>query len=84
MAGRIPVGSALLLTAAITAGGYAIMAMTTPNEQQFYDSLSPDLKRKVDEARKVRQGALEAEQKLRQIKAGAAEDKPVFLEEKKR
>ncbi|PWZ01482.1 hypothetical protein BCV70DRAFT_74735 [Testicularia cyperi] len=35
----------------IIAVGYAIMKATTPTDQQFYDSLSPDLKRQVDNQR---------------------------------
>lgn len=31
--------------------------VTTPTEKEFYDALSPDLKKKVDEQRKLTQGA---------------------------
>jgi len=32
---------------------------TTPTEKEFYDALSPDLKKKVDEQRRLTQGARE-------------------------
>ncbi|GAA5987305.1 hypothetical protein JCM11641_002677 [Rhodosporidiobolus odoratus] len=80
MSGRIPVGSALLLTAAITTIGYGVMALTTPTEEQFYASLSPDLKKKVDEQRRIVSGAKEANERLEAIRAQAKEDKPVFAE----
>lgn len=41
---------------------------TTPTEQQFYDALSPDLKRKVDEARALKAGAREELAKASQDK----------------
>ncbi|EDP44256.1 hypothetical protein MGL_1653 [Malassezia globosa CBS 7966] len=31
--------------------GYLLLKTATPNEQQLYDSLSPDLKRRVDAQR---------------------------------
>ncbi|GAA5853963.1 hypothetical protein JCM8547_008171 [Rhodosporidiobolus lusitaniae] len=80
MSGRIPVGSALLMTVAITGLGYGIMSLTTPSEEQFYASLSPDLKRRVDEHKRLRQAQEEANQRLRAIQAQAKEDKPVFAE----
>ncbi|GJN94206.1 hypothetical protein Rhopal_007280-T1 [Rhodotorula paludigena] len=85
MSGRIPVGSALLLTGLITALGYGVMAATTPSEQQFYDSLSPDLKRKVDDAKRVKQGAQnelarESQARLDAIRAQAKNDAPVWAD----
>jgi hypothetical protein len=89
MSGRIPIGSAILMTLGITTLGYGIMACssnslslthsliltlsltddrnthcvlflgTTPTEKEFYDALSPDLKKKVDEQRRLTQGARE-------------------------
>lgn len=38
-------------------GVLASPSATTPTDQQFYDALSPDLKRKVDEARALKAGA---------------------------
>ncbi|BGP58479.1 hypothetical protein JCM8202v2_006148 [Rhodotorula sphaerocarpa] len=57
MSGRIPILRAIILIGGVSALGYGVMAATTPNEQQFYDALSPDLKRKVDEAKALRAGA---------------------------
>jgi len=57
MAGRVPIGSFLLLIGTATGLAYGLMAVTTPSDQQFYDSLAPDLKRKVDAQRALKQGA---------------------------
>ncbi|BGP20663.1 hypothetical protein JCM10213_001091 [Rhodosporidiobolus nylandii] len=84
MAGRIPVGSAIIMTTVITALGYGVMALTTPNEEQFYAALSPDLKRKVDEQRRLAAGAREANERLESIKAQAQQDKPIFAEDVKK
>ncbi|KAL8292529.1 hypothetical protein RQP46_001141 [Phenoliferia psychrophenolica] len=66
MAGRIPVGKAFLMTAVITSLGYGVMALTTPSEAQFYDSLAPDLQRKVDQNRAMK---AEAEVRAKQLAA---------------
>lgn len=100
MSGRIPVGSAVLMTSVITAIGYGIMygksadscspqlsnsscrrtmlkrfpalisraTVTTPTDQQFYDALAPDLKKKVDDARAAQGKALSQREKIEQIK----------------
>ncbi|GAA5842156.1 hypothetical protein JCM11251_006542 [Rhodosporidiobolus azoricus] len=81
MAGRIPVGSALILTGVITSLGYGIMSLTTPSDEQFYNSLAPDLKRKVDEAKRVQAGAKEQTDRLAAIRAQAQQDRPVFADE---
>lgn len=66
--GRIPIGPALFTTMAIVGVGYSIMALTTPNEEEFYAQLSPDLKRKVDEHRKMRKEQDAAHERLQAIK----------------
>ncbi|RXK36901.1 hypothetical protein M231_05803 [Tremella mesenterica] len=38
------------------AGGWGIMRYSTPTEEQFYQSLSPELKKKVDQVRIQRAG----------------------------
>ncbi|GAA5841101.1 hypothetical protein JCM3766R1_006666 [Sporobolomyces carnicolor] len=86
MSGRIPIGSAILMTLGITTLGYGIMAFTTPTEKEFYDALSPDLKKKVDEQRKLSQGARdqlvkESQQRLDQIKLQANNDSPVWADD---
>ncbi|KAJ8291532.1 Assembly factor CBP4 [Rhodotorula toruloides] len=85
MSGRIPIGSAVLLTGVITAIGYSIMALTTPTDQEMYDRLSPDLKRKVDEARRMQAGAQnelarESKSRLDAIRAQAQNDSPVWAD----
>ncbi|GAA5822056.1 hypothetical protein JCM5353_006215 [Sporobolomyces roseus] len=86
MSGRIPIGSAILLTLGITTLGYGIMAFTTPTEKEFYDALSPDLKKKVDEQRKLTQGARDqlardSQTRLEAIKAKANSDSPVWADD---
>ncbi|GAA6060864.1 hypothetical protein JCM10212_006244 [Sporobolomyces blumeae] len=86
MSGRIPIGSAILMTLGITTLGYGIMAFTTPTEKEFYDALSPDLKRKVDEQRKITAGARdqlarESQDRLDAIKAKAQNDAPVWADD---
>ncbi|ORY86718.1 hypothetical protein BCR35DRAFT_302448 [Leucosporidium creatinivorum] len=81
MAGRIPIGSALLFTGAVTGLGYGIMYLTTPTDQQFYDSLAPDLKRKVDENRALQRRGMEQREALERIKKSAELDKPVWAAE---
>ncbi|GAA5908407.1 hypothetical protein JCM5296_005923 [Sporobolomyces johnsonii] len=86
MSGRIPIGKAIGLTVAITAVGYGIMALTTPTEQEFYDRLSPDLKKKVDEQRRLSAGyrdqlAKESQQRLETITASAKNDAPVWADD---
>ncbi|GAA5884109.1 hypothetical protein JCM6882_002143 [Rhodosporidiobolus microsporus] len=83
MAGRIPVGSAIILTGVITSIGYGIMALTTPSEEQFYNSLAPDLKRKVDEAKRLQAGAQAQNERLAAIRAQADQDRPVFADDLK-
>ncbi|GAA6019583.1 hypothetical protein JCM8202_001143, partial [Rhodotorula sphaerocarpa] len=56
---------------------------TTPNEQQFYDALSPDLKRKVDEAKALRAGARDelaraSQEQLNAIREQARSETPVW------
>ncbi|KAL8277279.1 hypothetical protein RQP46_010348 [Phenoliferia psychrophenolica] len=78
MSGRIPVGSAFLLTGVITAIGYGIMSLTTPSEQQFYDRLAPDLKAKVDRSRAAQAEAKARADQLAAINNSAEEGKPVW------
>jgi len=47
--------------------GYALMKATTPTEEQLYNEMAPDLRRKVDAARAARL-AREAESK-KQVEA---------------
>jgi len=38
--------------------GYAIMKATTPTEEQLYNEMAPDLRRKVDAARVAREAEM--------------------------
>ncbi|KAM0790943.1 hypothetical protein ACM66B_004248 [Microbotryomycetes sp. NB124-2] len=78
MSGRIPVGRAAVLVGGITALGYGIMYITTPTDKQFYDSLSPDLKKRVDEQRAATQKLQQQRQQIQQIKDSADQDAPVW------
>ncbi|KAJ9095783.1 hypothetical protein QFC20_006578 [Naganishia adeliensis] len=60
----------------VVAGGYGIMR-TTPSEEEFYNALAPDLKRKVDEIRAQRASSQEMRDKLA---ASAAEDKVIWAD----
>ncbi|KAJ9478819.1 Assembly factor CBP4 [Pseudozyma hubeiensis] len=48
--------------------GYAIMKATTPTDQQFYDALSPDLKRQVDAQRLAAQRKAAYAEQLKRAK----------------
>ncbi|KAG8954691.1 hypothetical protein FRC04_011124 [Tulasnella sp. 424] len=52
---------------------------TTPTEKEYYDSLSPDLKKKVDAFR----AQLAEEEKRRDLAAQPEADKPVWAEGRK-
>ncbi|KAK4055389.1 hypothetical protein OIO90_003227 [Microbotryomycetes sp. JL221] len=80
MSGRIPVGRAALMVGAVTAVGYGIMYVTTPTDKQFYDSLSPDLKKRVDEQRAANAKLQQQRQQIQQIKNSADHDAPVWSE----
>ncbi|CEH16345.1 cargo transport protein erv29 [Ceraceosorus bombacis] len=74
-AGKPSLMRAFVGGALIVAGGWGIMAATTPNEQQFYDQLSPELKARVDAQRNAaRRKAAYAEQAHR---AQDQDDSPV-------
>jgi len=64
MSGQILWGKFALFTGAIMAAGWGIMRLTTPTEEQFYNSLSPELKRKVDAVRLQRQSMSPLQEKL--------------------
>ncbi|PWN97443.1 hypothetical protein FA09DRAFT_339441 [Tilletiopsis washingtonensis] len=56
-------GRALISGGAVIALGYGIMKVTTPSDEQFYNKLSPELKKKVDAQRDAtRRKAAYAEQ----------------------
>ena len=49
------------------------LTVTTPTDQQFYDSLSPDLKRRVDESRAANEKLRQQRQQMQKIKVGLGE-----------
>ncbi|KAI9634996.1 uncharacterized protein MKK02DRAFT_28100 [Dioszegia hungarica] len=64
MWGKFAVWSTITDMAAVMASGWGIMTWSTPTEQQFYDALSPELKRKMDDVRAQRAGKNEIRDKL--------------------
>ncbi|BEI96174.1 hypothetical protein CcaverHIS631_0111230 [Cutaneotrichosporon cavernicola] len=72
MSGKILWGRWLGVTTILMGVGYTLLKVATPTEEEFYNSLSPDLKRKVDEVRAQR-AALE-NSKTVQAKLEAASD----------
>ncbi|KAI9632073.1 uncharacterized protein MKK02DRAFT_41722 [Dioszegia hungarica] len=60
------------------ASGWGIMTWSTPTEQQFYDALSPELKRKMDDVRAQRAGKNEIRDKL---ESASASDQVVWADQ---
>ncbi|AXA48375.1 mitochondrial protein required for assembly of cytochrome bc1 complex [Malassezia restricta] len=61
MAGGAANWARALTRAAIVIGtGVVLLKTTTPNEQQMYDNLSPDLKRSVDAQRHAHERAAQS------------------------
>ncbi|CAE6355692.1 hypothetical protein RSOLAG22IIIB_00995 [Rhizoctonia solani] len=56
---------ALVYSTGVIFGGWALMRATTPNPQEFYDSLAPDHKRAVDAARARGVGVSQPTESLR-------------------
>jgi len=50
-------GRASLVSLGVCAVGYALLKLTTPSDQELYDSLAPDLRRQVDARRAARENA---------------------------
>ncbi|KAN0065340.1 hypothetical protein ACQY0O_001176 [Thecaphora frezii] len=59
--------------------GYGIMKATTPTDKQFYDSLSPDLKRQVDNQRLAAERKAAYREQVMRAKE-AEESGPVWAE----
>ncbi|WFD32091.1 hypothetical protein MSPP1_003133 [Malassezia sp. CBS 17886] len=47
-------GRALFFSSTIVVAGYALMKFTTPNADEYYNRLSPDLKKQVNVVRAAR------------------------------
>ncbi|CAO1624136.1 unnamed protein product [Parajaminaea phylloscopi] len=56
--------------------GYAIMKATTPTDAQFYDSLSPELKKQVDAHRLAASRKAAYVEQLTQAKQSESADAP--------
>ncbi|CAD6893910.1 unnamed protein product [Tilletia controversa] len=75
---QVPWGRLLVASAGIIGVGYAVMKATTPTEQQFYDALSPDLKRQVDHHREAAKRKAALQEQLERAKTGEADSAPVW------
>ncbi|KAK9898997.1 hypothetical protein P389DRAFT_194011 [Cystobasidium minutum MCA 4210] len=67
-------GRAAFWGSVIAGGGYAIMKLVTPSDKQFYDSLSPELKRQVDDIR----GKEKRREQYERMKAQAEAGEPIM------
>ncbi|KAK0551895.1 hypothetical protein OC846_002437 [Tilletia horrida] len=76
--GPLPWGRLAVSTAGIIGVGYLVMKVTTPTEQQFYDSLSPDLKRQVDYHRAAAKRKAALQEQLERAKSGEADSAPIW------
>ncbi|GAA96429.1 uncharacterized protein L969DRAFT_94523 [Mixia osmundae IAM 14324] len=80
MASKSPT-TLLIFGAGIMGLGYAVMKLTTPTADQFYDRLAPDLKRKVDEQRALAAAENARKSTLDKIKQSANEEKPIWAQD---
>ncbi|GFZ45124.1 hypothetical protein JCM24511_02850 [Saitozyma sp. JCM 24511] len=78
MSGGFMWGKFAVYSTIIIGVGYTAMKLATPTEQQFYDALAPDLKRKVDEIRAQREGSTAVRDKLA---TAGAQDQVVWAEQ---
>ncbi|KAG7530267.1 hypothetical protein FFLO_05152 [Filobasidium floriforme] len=74
---QIAWGKFVLFTVGVMGAGYGVMKIATPSDEQFYNALAPDLKRKVDQIRAQRATSEEMRTKLAE---SAAQDKIVWGE----
>ncbi|KAF9519943.1 hypothetical protein BS47DRAFT_1336677 [Hydnum rufescens UP504] len=68
-----------LLTVLLIGVGYSTMKFTSPSEKELYDSLAPDLKKKVDAQRAARQNV----QSDKEMMGNPDEAKPIWKEKSK-
>ncbi|KAF9566267.1 hypothetical protein CPC08DRAFT_704002 [Agrocybe pediades] len=84
MSGGFPWGRFTGMTLVLVGVGYGLMKATTPTEEQLYNEMAPDLRRKVDAARAARL-AREAEMKKQvdaqfNIQKHPEEAKPIWAD----
>ncbi|KAE8216848.1 hypothetical protein CF319_g3137 [Tilletia indica] len=75
---QVPWGRLLVASTGIIGLGYVIMKATTPTEKQFYDALSPDLKRQVDHNRETAKRRAALQEQIERVKTGEADSAPVW------
>ncbi|KAF5330560.1 hypothetical protein D9619_006008 [Psilocybe cf. subviscida] len=71
--GSFPWGRFTIFAGGLMGIGYVLMKATTPTEEQLYNEMAPDLRRRVDIARETRL-AREAEMR-KQVDAQVSTDK---------
>jgi len=86
MSGQFPWFKFSIIATGLMGAGYALMKATVPTEEQTYNALAPDLRRKVDAnraARLARENATE-QQVTAQAQANQSEDpdkaKPIWAD----
>jgi len=81
MSAQVAWGKFAVVSTALIAGGWALMKVTTPTSEQFYDSLAPDHKKQVDARRARTGGAATAEDtRKRELMATLDPEKPAWAE----
>jgi len=77
--GRVAVWSTIII-----GSGYVIMKTTSPTEQQLYDQLAPDLKKKADDYRAWRKNGVQQSelQKKMEEASDAGATGPVWADKK--
>ncbi|KAF9009383.1 hypothetical protein BDQ17DRAFT_1347999 [Cyathus striatus] len=79
MSGGFPWFRFTLASSAFVGVGYALMKATTPTEEELYNRMAPDIRRKVDAARALR-NAREAETKKHYDAQTEEATKPVWAD----
>ncbi|EMD38575.1 hypothetical protein CERSUDRAFT_82858 [Gelatoporia subvermispora B] len=75
-----PWGRVFFASCGIVGFGYVLMRTTTPTEEEFYNSLSPDLKRKADQIRAARLTAENAKRQMEQQVNNPDPQQPIWAE----
>ncbi|KAK1925487.1 hypothetical protein DB88DRAFT_484105 [Papiliotrema laurentii] len=68
--GQVLWGKFFMMMGAITLGGWGLMRIVSPTDEQLYKKLAPDLKAKVDAARAKRLASEDIREKLQDASKG--------------
>ncbi|OCH95590.1 hypothetical protein OBBRIDRAFT_883849 [Obba rivulosa] len=75
-----PWGRFFLASCGLVGFGYVLMRTTVPSEQEFYNSLSPDLKRKADQIRAAREAVENTKRQLEHQVNNPDPQAPIWVE----